>query len=92
MRKTLFAILLGSAAAFVIAQEKPKEEQQIDKDAQARIRAEKAVGGVGEVKPEDKAGATVGAGPHKQFKPSGGARRKHDEDSSEREAGRGATR
>jgi hypothetical protein len=88
MRKTIFAIVLGLATALAVAQ----QEQKPDKDAQDRIRAERAAGGARQITPEEKAGADAGAGPHKQFKPSGAAKRKHDEGSSERQAGRGATR
>jgi hypothetical protein len=99
MRKLASAITLAFAATWAFAQQQQQPQQtpqtnqeQLDKDAQARIRAEKAAGGLGKVAPEDRANADVGAGPHRQFKPGGAARREHDEDSSEREAGRGATR
>ena len=78
MGKLICAILLGTAAAFAMAQQQPQppqKQEQLDKDAEARIRAERSAGGLGKVTPEDKAGASVGAGPHKQTKPSGAAKR-----------------
>jgi hypothetical protein len=96
MRKTIFAIVLGAAAALAFAQQEqkpqPQANEQLDKDAQDRVRAERAAGGARQITPEEHAGAEAGAGPHKQFKPSGAAKRKHVEDAPERQAGRGATR
>ena len=89
MRTPLFFslfVLAGSAVAQAPAQE------ELDKDAQTRIRTERSAGGLGKITPEEKAGAEVGAGPHKQFKPEGAARRDPREDSGERQSARGGSR
>jgi hypothetical protein len=69
-----------------------QDQRQSDKDTQARMRSEGSAGGLGNVTPEQKAGADVGAGPHLERKPGGESKREHQEKPSEREAGRGATR
>jgi hypothetical protein len=93
MGKFFLALLFGiSTTALAQAPAKPPQAEQLDKDTQTRIRAERFSGGTGNITPEEKAGADVGAGPHKQFKPEGAARREHREGDSERQAGRGATR
>jgi hypothetical protein len=62
-------------------------EQELDKDTQTRIRAERFAGGLGNITPEEKANANVGAGPHKTRKSKGSSKPAQDEP-----AGRGATR
>jgi hypothetical protein len=88
MRKSAFAIALGITAA-ALAQD-PGKQQEPGKDEQARIRAERAAGGVGNITPEERANADVGAGlhTHRTTKP---ARREPREEPGEQSA-RGATR
>jgi hypothetical protein len=45
--------------------------QELDKDTQTRIRAERFAGGLGNITPEEKANANVGAGPHRHSEPGG---------------------
>jgi hypothetical protein len=92
MGKSLLALLFG-ISTIALAQDpaKPPAAEELDKDTQTRIRAERFSGGTGNVTPEEKAGANVGAGPHKQFKPEGAARREQREGDAQREAGRGAS-
>jgi hypothetical protein len=87
MGKFLFALLFGiSITALAQDQAKPPaQSQELDKDTQTRIRAERFAGGTGEVTPQEKANANVGAGPHKQFKPEGAARREPREGDSRAE-------
>jgi hypothetical protein len=88
MRKSLFILLLGVATA--------AGAQQADKDAETRIRAERSAGGVGKITPEEKSGANLGAGPHKERKPADAARREPrkeaSKDQDQDQAGAGATR
>jgi hypothetical protein len=93
MGKFVFALLFGISAT-ALAQDPakpPAQPQELDKDTQTRVRAERFAGGTGEVTPEEKANANVGAGPHMQFKPEGAARREPREGDAG-QAGRGATR
>ena len=93
MRKSLLVFLFGIAAG-AAAQDPakpPAQPQELDKDTQTRIRADRFAGGTGNITPEEKANANVGAGPHMQFKPEGAARREPREADSERQAGRGAS-
>ena len=53
------AVVLFSATTLALAQ-----QQQLDEDTLARIRVENAVSGLGEIKPQEKEMANVGAGPH----------------------------
>jgi hypothetical protein len=94
MGKLVSAVILGFAASWAFAQQQPPQakQEQLDKQTQERVRAERAAGGTHPTTPEEREGASVGEGPHKQFKPAGAARREHNESSSERAAGRGATR
>jgi hypothetical protein len=94
MRKSLviFLCAIATAAAAQDASKPAPQPQELDKDTQTRIRAERFAGGQGNITPEEKANANVGAGPHKQTKPEGAARREQREGDSEREAGRGASR
>ena len=92
MRKSILVLLFGVAATAAAQDSKPPAAtQELDKDTQTRIRTERSAGGLGKITPEEKEGANVGAGPHKQFKPEGAARRDPGEDASEQSA-RGATR
>jgi hypothetical protein len=84
MGKFFYALLFGISST-ALAQDPakpPAQPQELDKDTQTRIRADRFAGGTGEVTPEEKANANVGAGPHKQFKPEGAARREHREGAS----------
>jgi hypothetical protein len=102
MRKSLVVFLFGiatSAAAQDAAKPAPQEAakppaapQELDKDTQTRIRAERFAGGTGNITPEEKAGANVGAGPHRHAKPDGAAKREPREADSESQPARGATR
>lgn len=97
MRKLVLIFLSGFFAS-ALAQDKPPAQppQQLDKDTQTRIRTERSAGGLGNITPEEKANANVGAGPHMQTKPEGAAKREPVEGESERAAeqpaGRGASR
>jgi hypothetical protein len=96
MRKSLVVLLFGIATA-ATAQDPAKPApapQELDKDTQTRIRAERFAGGLGNITPEEKANANVGAGPHKHAKPDGAAKREREprEGDAERQSGRGATR
>jgi len=94
MGKFLFALLFGISTA-ALAQDPakpPAPAQELDKDTQTRIRAERFAGGLGNITPEEKANANVGAGPHAHARPDGPAKRGPREESVEREAGRGASR
>jgi hypothetical protein len=98
MRKSLLIFLFGIAAG-AAAQDAakppappPAPAQELDKDTQTRIRAERFAGGLGNITPEEKANANVGAGPHTHARPDGPAKREPREESVEREAGRGASR
>lgn len=97
MRKLVLVFLLGFFAS-AVAQDKPpaQPQQELDKDTQTRIRTERSAGGLGKITPEEKANANVGAGPHRQTKPEGAAKREPVEGESERAAeqpaGRGASR
>jgi hypothetical protein len=85
--RTVLVILLS---AFTIA---AAAQEQLDEQTQKRIRTEGSVGGLGKVTPEQKAGAELGAGPHREFRSGPAPRRESsEENSSERDAGRGATR
>jgi hypothetical protein len=84
--RILLAILLTMLSSAVAAQEKNSE-----KDTQTRIRVEGAAGGTGNITPEQKANANVGAGPHRERRPGGESSRQPQENPTEREAGRGAT-
>jgi hypothetical protein len=92
MRKSLFIFLCGiaTAAAAQDASKPAPQPQELDQETQTRIRADRFAGGLGNITPEEKANANVGAGPHKQTKPEGAARREHREGDSERQSGRGA--
>lgn len=81
MRKSLVVLLFGIATA-ATAQDQAKPApapQELDKDTQTRIRAERFAGGLGNITPEEKANANVGAGPHKTRKPKGSSKRAQDE-------------
>ena len=93
MRRPIFLLFLGIATtAFAQEPAKPAAGQELDKDAQARIRAERSAGGVGKITPEEREGANLGAGPHKE-RHTGAARREPRADrASERESARGNTR
>jgi hypothetical protein len=69
----------------------PAATQELDKDTQTRIRAERFAGGLGNITPEEKAAANVGAGPHRHSRPDGAAPREHP-DSDSKGAGTGASR
>jgi hypothetical protein len=84
--RNLVAILLITFSLAAAAQE------QLDEQTQKRIRTEGSVGGLGKVTPEQKAGAEFGAGPHREFRLGPAPRREGEENSSERDAGRGETR
>ena len=89
MRTLLFITLTGFAAAG-FAQEKPpadkEQQQQIDKETQERLRAERSAGGVRQITPEEKQGAAAGAGTHRQSRPGGAAPREPTEESSKEES------
>jgi len=87
MRSLLF-VVLSSCATLAVAQ---NQTEQMDKATQDRVRTEGSVGGTRETKPEEREGADAGAGPHRQFPRGGQSKREHDERSSERDAGRGAS-
>jgi hypothetical protein len=94
MGKFLFALVFGISTT-ALAQDPakpPAQPQELDKDTQTRIRADRFAGGTGNITPEETANANVGAGPHMQFKPEGAARREPREADAERQAGRGASR
>jgi hypothetical protein len=76
MRIPLF-ILLAGVASTAVAQ----DPQQLDKETQARIRAERSAGGTGNITPEEKASANAGAGPHRT-RPATPARREPREDAA----------
>ena len=86
MRSLLFVLL--SCATLAVAQ---NQAEQMDRATQDRVRTEGAAGGTREIKPEEKANANAGAGPHREFRPGGESKREHDEKSSERDASRGAS-
>src|SRR5262245_32340303 len=98
MRTFLCVVFLGLAATFVQAQDQPKppakDQPQLDKDTETRIRTERSAGGLGKVTPEERANANVGAGPHQRFKNYPAPRDKEEkaETAPERDASRGATR
>ena len=86
MRIPLFILLAGVASAGL--------PQELDKDTQTRIRAERAAGGTGNITPEEKASANAGAGPHRT-RPAAPARREPREESArpgDPPAAAGATR
>jgi hypothetical protein len=94
----ILALLFGlGIAAGAIAQDAakpPAATPELDKDTQTRIRVERSAGGIGKITPEEKAGANLGAGPHRHW-PKGAAPREEPETSSDRErqnAATGATR
>jgi hypothetical protein len=78
MRTPLFILLAGIAIA-ATAQDHQAKPDKLDKDEQTRIRAERSAGGTGNVTPEEKANANVGAGPHRE-RTGGAARREPRED------------
>jgi hypothetical protein len=85
--RILLAILLTMLSSAGAAQEKKSEKD----DTQTRIRVEGAAGGTGNITPEQKDSANVGAGPHRERTPGGESSRQPQENPTEREAGRGAT-
>jgi hypothetical protein len=78
--RTPFFILVAGIALTATAQDQAKP-QELDKDDQVRIRAERSAGGTGNITPEEKANANVGAGPH-QDRHTDAARREPRADSS----------
>jgi hypothetical protein len=99
MRRSSLLFFLGFATiAFAQEPAKPQartQEEAPDKAAQERVRVERAAGGVGRITPEEREGANLGAGPHKE-RHTDAARREPREapadPSSERESARGNTR
>jgi hypothetical protein len=91
MRKTLWISLIAGFAGAAMAQEQPKPPVQLDEDTLYRQRLEGAAGGTREIKPQEKAGADAGAGTNREFRPGGESQREHNEGSSQRDAGRGAS-
>ena len=91
MPKIILALVISAFSISATAQEQPKPPVQLDEDALYRQRLEGAAGGTREIQPREKAGAEAGAGTNRQFRPGGESQRAHDEGSSEREAGRGAS-
>jgi len=83
--RILFPILLAAALSNPVLAQDPSKPQQTDKEEQARIRVEGAAGGTGNITPEQKAGAAVGAGPHRERNTSA-ARREPQEDSKKVES------
>ena len=91
MRKILLIPLIAGFVGVAMAQEQPKPPVQLDEETLYRQRTEGSAGGTRQVQPQEKANADVGAGPHREFNPGGESQRTHDEGSSERDAGRGAS-
>ena len=76
-----FLVLLSLFVSPVLAQDKPAADtQELDKDTQTRIRAERSAGGMGKITDEEKTGAAAGAGPHLE-RHTGAARREPREES-----------
>jgi hypothetical protein len=83
MRIPVALFLLGFATAV--------SAQELDKDTQARVRAERSAGGVGKISPEEREGANLGAGPHKE-RHTAAARREPRETPADRASGRESAR
>ena len=91
MPKIILVSVISVFSISATAQEKPKPPVQLDEETLYRQRLEGAAGGTRPIQPQEKAGADAGAGTNRQFRPGGESQRVHDEGSSEREAGRGAS-
>lgn len=69
-----FALAVPAFAQQQQPEQQPTPQQKAEKERLERIRVEGAVGGVGNVTPEKRRRADVGAGPHLRRQAPGGSR------------------
>jgi hypothetical protein len=91
MRRPLFIALLAFPAA-ALAQQPQQRDQQLDKDTQTRIRAERSAGGLGKISEQEKKGANLGAGPHKERPTRAASREPRPDPDKKEDSARGDTR
>jgi hypothetical protein len=96
MRRSFFIPLLVFSAAALAQQpqqqQPQQQDQQLDKDSQTRIRAEHSAGGLGKITDEEKKGATLGAGPHKERLGGAANREPRSDPAKKDDSARGDTR